>query len=73
MTRRSVFYLFRLSSPEPVAVARFTDRADAIRAAWAAEALGWRAEVRRRYEGGPLPEGSWEREYRSAASRAPTP
>ena len=73
MTQRTVFYLFRLSPPEPVAVARFTDRADAIRAAWAAEALGWRAEVRRRYEGGPLPEGPWEREYRSDAFRRPMP
>ena len=62
---RPVYYLFRLSSQQATPVARFTDRADAIRSAWLSEELGWHAEVRAREERPRAAPGPWLRLYRT--------
>jgi hypothetical protein len=69
VTARVDYHLVRLAGDDATVVARFSDRAEAIRAAWLAEGLGWRTEVRRLAENGRAAP-PWVREYRSLTRRA---
>lgn len=68
---RPVFYLFRVAGTDVHAVARFTDRTDAIRSARLSERLGWHAEVRLREERPRSTPGPWLRLYRTIMPDGP--